>query len=299
MNKIKYLWMAILGLTAAVSSCSHDEALPDAEDNANIVEDLNILHPSRLNAEGTAEGFAENAKVGLFMTESLSPLQVSGNYMNNELLTKKGNQWASSRTLNWGQGNYTIYAYYPYCKDIPSVDNMPFSVSLNQNSPASASQLGGYEASDFLWATKKNVAASNEKVNLQFSHRMSKIMVELVKGPDYSGEIPADAEVYIHNTVTDAVIDMSAGVVARNKYATAKTLRAKNLGNNKHAAIIVPQRIDNRQPLVEVIMKGVSYLYETRFIFKPGMQHNVKLTISDNPEKVKIEIGGEAENWGE
>jgi hypothetical protein len=57
--------------------------------------------------------------------------------------------------------------------------------------------------------------------------------------------------------------------------------------------------LNNRQPLVEVITKGVSYLYESKFLFKAGMQHNVQLAISKNPEQIKIEIGGEIENWTE
>ena len=59
----------------------------------------------------------------------------------------------------------------------------------------------------------------------------------------------------------------------------------------------MPQRLDNRVPLVEVIMKGVSYLFESKFLFKPGVDHLVNLVITDNPEQVKIEVGGEVENW--
>ena len=44
-------------------------------------------------------------------------------------------------------------------------------------------------------------------------------------------------------------------------------------------------------------MKGVSYLFESKFVFKPGVEHLVNLVITDNPDKVKIEIGGEIENW--
>jgi hypothetical protein len=52
-------------------------------------------------------------------------------------------------------------------------------------------------------------------------------------------------------------------------------------------------------PLVEVVAKGVSYLYESRFVFKPGVNHLVNLILSDNPEQVKINIGGEVEGWNE
>ena len=68
-------------------------------------------------------------------------------------------------------------------------------------------------------------------------------------------------------------------------------------GDTSYSAIIVPQRIDNRQPLVEVEMMGVSYLFESKFLFKPGTEHLVNLVISENPDKVKINIGGEKQNW--
>ena len=43
-------------------------------------------------------------------------------------------------------------------------------------------------------------------------------------------------------------------------------------------------------------MKGVAYLVESRFVFKPGIQHTITVVISKNPEQVKIEIGGEIED---
>ena len=39
------------------------------------------------------------------------------------------------------------------------------------------------------------------------------------------------------------------------------------------------------------------YLFESKFVFKPGVEHLVNLVITDNPDKIKIEIGGEVENW--
>lgn len=37
---------------------------------------------------------------------------------------------------------------------------------------------------------------------------------------------------------------------------------------------------------------------ESTFVFKQGICHNVTLILSKNPEQVKIEIGGEIEDWG-
>ena len=54
---------------------------------------------------------------------------------------------------------------------------------------------------------------------------------------------------------------------------------------------MVPQRLENRVPLIEVVMNGVSFLYESKFLFKPGIHHIVNLVVDKNPEQVKIEIG--------
>lgn len=64
-----------------------------------------------------------------------------------------------------------------------------------------------------------------------------------------------------------------------------------------YSAIVVPQRIETRRPLVEVLVNGVSYLVESSFVFKSGTQHSMTITLNNNPDQVKIEIGGEIAGW--
>lgn len=296
MNKeLHILTAGLMTVLLAVGSGCNDDATPVSQTEKNDLMTFNVLHP-RQAASGTkvtSTAFESGDRVGLFITRQDAPLEVSGNYVNNAALTFDGSQWTTEKPVYWDGGTYNIYAYYPQTSPVTSVDDLPFSVTTDQNA------AGGYEASDFLWATQQNASASDTPVSLQFAHRMSRMLIRLVEGEDYEGELPADAEVYIHNTVPEATIDLSAGVVTRDDYGTRQSIRAQSLGNHTYAAIIVPQRLDNRQPLVEVIMKGVSYLYESKFVFKPGVQHSVQLVITKNPEQVKIEIGGELENWDE
>ena len=217
--------------------------------------------------------------------------------MNNELLAYSGSKWESARKIYWNDGTYDVFGYYPYVAPLTSVDDLPFEVALDQTTAREGNSLGGYEASDFLWASSKNVTAGDGAVKLTFAHRMSKLNVRLVRGEDYDGELPEEAEVYVHNTVPSATIDLSAGFVTKNPYGMARTIRATKTGIYQYSAILVPQRIDNSKPLVEVVMKGVAYLVESRFVFKPGIQHTITVVISKNPEQVKIEIGGEIEDW--
>lgn len=251
-------------------------------------------HPSLSRATDTA--FEEGDKVGIFVNPTNESLQIAGNTVNNEKFTFGANgNWTAERNLFWDNGNYNIFAYYPRLDSIPSVLDLPFSVKSDQR--AETGKISGMSASDFLFASKKNVAASTETVKLQFKHILSKISIQLIKGDDYEGELPETATVYIHNTVPQAVIDLEAGVATKYNYGKIQTITAHQDNATKYSAIIVPQRLQNRVPLIEVEMKGVSYLFESKFLFKAGIQHNVNLVINKNPEQLKIEIGGEIVNW--
>ena len=292
MNIIYRVGIFCLLCLSAGCSNSDREAVPDG-----LFVTFDVVHPAL--ARATSTSFEAGDQVGVFLTERDAPLEVSGNYVSNELLTYSGSAWESARNIYWNDGTYDVFGYYPYVSPLASVDDMPFEVASDQTIEGNGNTLGAYEASDFLWATAKAVTAGEGAVKLVFAHRMSKLNVRLVKGDDYDGELPEEAEVYVHNTVPSATIDLSAGVVTRNPYGTARTIRAKKTGVQQYSAIVVPQRMDNSKPLVEVVMKGVAYLVESRFVFKPGVQHTVKVVISKNPEQVKIEIGGEIENWEE
>ena len=286
----------------AMVSCGQEETAGSKETERNDVMQFRIAHPSQQQtapaSRATETDFETNDRIGLFVCGENEPLQVGGNYVNNASLTYNGTAWTPARPIYWNDGSYDVYAYYPFFSPILSTDEMEFRVAADQSTAGTADAVGGYEASDFLWASAKKQTASNDAVALKFKHCMSKLTVRLIKGEDYEGdELPQDAEVFIHNTVPNATIDLAAGIATKTLYGTEATLKAKAAGNNRYTAIVVPQRITNRRPLVEVVMRGVSYLMESAFVFKPGMHHIVSLTITKNPEQVKIEIGGEIENW--
>ena len=224
------------------------------------------------------------------------PLEIRGNALSNEPLTLTSGKWTPGKNLFWDDGTYNAYAYYPYM-NVTSTEDQPVSVATDQSTAETNGTLSGYEASDLLYAKTSNVAASTSPVPLSFKHVMSKLTIRLVKGEDFEGEMPTDAEIFIHNTVPTATFDISAGIVTRDVKGKRASIKARQESNFQFGAIIVPQRLDNRVPLVEVIMKGVSFLFESKFLFKPGVDHLVNLVITDNPEKVKIEVGGEVEIW--
>ena len=293
-KRILYIGVALSMMTFASCSSDNDVSTEAPKSAKETPMTFDVIHPSQTKA--TATEFENGDKIGVYIAKTDMPLEIGGNTLNNEQLTLTSGTWTPSKNLFWDEGTYNAYAYYPYM-DVTSIEDQPVSVATDQSSPETDGKLSGYEASDLLYAKTSNVAASTSPVTLNFKHIMSKLTIRLVKGEDFEGDMPTDAEIFIHNTVPTATFDISAGIVTRDVKGKKTTIKARQESDFKFGAIIVPQRLDNRVPLVEVIMKGVSYLFESKFLFKPGVNHLVNLVITDNPEQVKIEVGGEIENW--
>lgn len=85
----------------------------------------------------TATAFESGDKVSLFAVEydgeTVAPVQVGGNFINNEALTFDGTKWTAARKLYWSGNPCDFYALYPYQPDMKSVDDYPFEVATDQN----------------------------------------------------------------------------------------------------------------------------------------------------------------------
>lgn len=284
---------AMLAMTLA-AACSKND-LGQLDDN-NIDDGamvFNAIHPAATRVSDTQ--FEAGDRIGLFVVEydndTPAPLQISGNWANNVPTAFDGKNWTPEKKIFWSQNPVDVYAYYPYMSPT-SIDEFPFSVALDQNAD------NGYEYSDFLWAKTTKATQEQETVSLNFAHRCSKLVVELVKGPSYDGDFPEISDMYIHSTVPTATIDFTSGAVTRYLFGEMETIKMKRVNDGRFEAIIVPQRVDTRLPLLEFISNGVSYLIEDTFNFKAGKQHTFHLTITSNPDQVKIEIGGQVQqDW--
>ena len=288
------LYTTLSIMTSLLTACSEEQETSNIDNDKKILS-FSVIHPSQTRATETA--FEQGDNIGVYVADAQKVLEIGGNVVNNEKLTLSGNDWTTSAPIYWNDGTYNVYAYYPYMTTITSIDYQPFSISTDQSTEKAGSRLGGYEASDLLFAQTKDVKATNSPVNLTFSHIMSKLKIRLVKGEDYEGEMPKNAKVYIHSTLTSASIDLAAGIATPDSRKPRQIIKAHKDDDYIYSAIIVPQRIDGQLPLVEVVMNGISYLYEGRFVFKQGTQHYINLVISTTPEHNTIAINGSSKKW--
>ncbi len=288
---MKHYIMALSATLLLVAGCQNgDEPIP-ATPNDGVMR-FEMSHPA---TRVTETAFEAGDKIGIYVTqyngETPAELQISGNWANNVEATLTDGTWVTARNIFWCDGKADVYGYYPYMKPT-SIDEHPFSVALDQSTEGDGETLGGYEASDFLWAKATGVEQSTGTVALQYRHCLSKFIIQLVKGPSYEGDFPENATMYIHNTVPTATIDFTTGAVTKYLFGEPETIKARQVGEGTYEAIIVPQRLDSRRPFVEMIVNGVSYLIEDTFNFKPGKAHTLSLVINSNPDQVQIEIGG-------
>ena len=251
--------------------------------------DIQFIHPEAVT-RATETAFESGDKIGLYVVETPAPLQVSGNYVNNLQAAYNGTQWTGDTGLRWPstEGVCDIYAYYPFM-EVGTITAAPFSVLEDQSA--------GFGVCDFLWGKSASVAYTTAAIPVQFSHKLSKITLKLVKADSYVGDLPTDAVFYIHSTVPDATVDLTTGSVTKDPYGTAKTITCHKVADDTYEAVIIPQRLASRTPLFEMVANGVSYLVEGSFNFKPGINYTFNVTLNTSTESIRIEIGGEIADW--
>lgn len=279
---------------AALVSCSKE---------ATSVIDSNEMR-FKMAISGTkasSSAFEVGDKVAIWAVEqngdSEMPLQISGNLLNNEGLTLGESGWTGRMPFYWGDAPCNFYAVYPYLV-ATSIERQVFSVCTDQTLESTENGLSAYEASDLLYASAKNVSRSADGVALSFDHMMSKCVVNILKGETFDGDLSDDIVVHIYNTATDAVLNIAEGSIEKKSDGAFRTITMRKLADNRFDAIVVPQNIDTRTPLIEVTMQGIAYLLDYSLSFKPGYTHTINITLNTSPDQEQIEISIDAGQGG-
>lgn len=290
----RYITLAALALVAM--GCERENI-----DNTPVVDDgvmrIEALHPS---TRATETSFENGDVIGLYATtyenEVAMPLQISGNWINNEALTYDGSAWLGRRTFYWAEGLMDVYGYYPYME--PTVINKhKWAVQTDQSLTATEGALSPYEASDFLWAKAEGVSQEDGSVQLQFKHMCSKVVIKLVKGEEYTDAFPEDIDVYLYSTVPQALINFTTGIVSKDPHGDAQKIKARKVAIDTFEVIVVPQSILEYAPFVEIIMGGISYMTEEIFTYHAGKEYIVSITLDNSPQKIEINVGGSIGGW--
>lgn len=292
----KIMIMVAIALMATGCEPKHEGTLP----GNNEIRIHATLGNEMTRVAGTAfeQGDCMSLYAVAYNGDVVSEVQPSGNYINNEPVTYNNGTWESRRTLYWSASPCDFYGMYPY-QNHTSLKDVIFEVSTDQSTETTAEALGGYEASDLLWAKAEKVSQTDGSVELQFHHMMSRLVVKVEKGPKFEGNIPDDIVCHIYNTATTAMVDYTIGSVEKYVFSDTKTIKMHKIDNMTFEAIVVPQFIERTTPLVEITMGGIAYLLEYSISLRPGLQHTITITLNTSPdqEKIEISIEGDTGEW--
>lgn len=275
MKKILYTLLTIICLAA----CSKEQ---------DITTDTIKFRLGFGGTKATATSFEQGDAVSIYAVEyaddTQMPLQIGGNFINNEKLVFDGTDWKTTgRSLYWSDKACDFYGVYPYQSSINSIEAYPFTISTDQNGDE-------YEKSDLLYAYTEHVSRADGAVDFQFKHIMSKLIVKVEKGPKFEGEIPDDIEALIYNTNIECNVNFARGSVEKNIFGAKKNITMKKVNNQLFEAVVVPQNIERVTPLIELNMGGIAYLLEYSISFRAGYAHTVTVTLNTSPDQEHIDI---------
>lgn len=285
---LKYL--PCLMLTACVSAeLESPVEVPDGAEQISIRSEIKQVHTRRVEDGGFADGDA----IGVYVVNheggqpgSLAP---DGNHATNVKFTfdEDAYKWDPETPVYWKDKVTPVdaYGYYPYREDIPDVRSMPFTVCSNQSEEDEDSGLGGYEASDFLWAKASGVSPSSGMISLEHNHMMASVMVSLVPGEGFTDEEWAalDKTVMVENTHLASLVDLSTGEVTVDESSGLQPIVAVKDGEDWRA-IVVPQTVEKGAALISITVNGFGFhlTRESMMTFHQGKMHKFTIQVQNN-----------------
>ena len=289
--KIKkiYLFGGILATAALAFGCQLDESFDvpvEEKVPISMKGDINQLAVTR----ASDNGFASGDQVGIWAVnyageDTPGTLTLKDNQATNVRFTFDGSStWTPDYDIYYKDKNtkVDIYGIYPYTSAISSIEAQPFEVQEDQSTISAHGAMGGYEASDFLWAKREAVTPSPSTVQLLFQHKMSCVVVTLEEGTGFaSGEFAGLSQsVLINNVKRNATINLATGeVTATGAVPARSTVPAAY--ENGFRAIVVPQTVSSASTLFSITLGGTAYTYSegSAFTYVPGKQHNFTVTV--------------------
>lgn len=154
-----------------------------------------------------------------------------------------------------------MYGYYPFANP-ESIEDYQFEVQKDQSKATENGEMGGYEASDFLWGKVSDVAPTTSVIRLPMAHRMSNARVTLIQGSGFAEGEWANLEkiVLTANVARKASINLSTGDI-KTAGAVENTMTIPSRTNDEWRTIVVPQTVAAGTTLFSITIGGVPYKF--------------------------------------
>lgn len=290
-----FLYFGILA-SLTLSACSEDRF----DDPGHLTEEAGVISLSGQITQAAVsrvndDGFADGDVIGVYIVdyEGTQPgtLKNQGNRADNVRHTydEATSHWSSAYDIYWKDKHTRIdvYGYYPFSSP-DDVNNYSITVKTNQARTYDDGTMGDYEASDFLWGKVGGVEPTANVIRLPLTHRMANARVTLVEGSGFDpGEWnEIEKQVLVANTIQDAVIDLSTGVVTPSGEVSPNSIIPSKRGD-EWRAIVVPQTVPASTTLFNITLDGVPYKFSKNesFEYVAGKMNNFSIKVDQKVQK--------------
>ena len=255
------------------------------DDRIQLSGDIDQLAVTRVNDNGFCDGDVMGVYIVDYDGGTPGTLKASGNRGDNVRHTfdEPNYKWNSAYDLYWKDKHthIDVYGYYPFANP-ESIDSYPFEVKRDQSKPSENGEMGGYEASDFLWGKVADVAPTTSVIRLPMKHRMANARVTLVEGSGFvAGEWAGTEKIVLApNLIRKASINLADGTVTANGSVEATATMPSRSGN-EWRAIVVPQTVKAGVTLFSITIGGVPYKFAKNeaFTYMPGKMSNFSIRV--------------------
>ena len=288
-HKNTIIYLAAMVVALLLGACSDDMFEESGQQHGNdriqLSGDIDQLAVTRVNDNGFCNGDVMGVYIVDYDGGTPGTLKASGNRGDNVRHTfdEPNYRWNSAYDLYWKDKHthIDVYGYYPFA-DPESVDNYQFEVKRDQSKPSENGEMGGYEASDFLWGKVADVAPTTSVIRLPMKHRMANARVTLVEGSGFAAGEWAGTEktVLAPNLIRKASINLADGTVTANGSVEATATMPSRSGN-EWRAIVVPQTVKAGETLFSITIGGVPYKFAKNeaFTYMPGKMSNFSIRV--------------------
>ena len=227
--------------------------------------DIDQLAVTRVNDNGFCNGDVMGVYIVDYEGNNPGTLKVSGNRGDNVRHTfdEPNYKWSSAYDLYWKDKHthIDVYGYYPFANP-ESIEDYQFEVQKDQSTTTAEGEMGGYEASDFLWGKVPDVAPTTSVIRLPLAHRMSNARVTLIQGSGFADGEWANTKkiVLTANVARKASINLSTGEIKAAGSAES-TMTIPSRVNDEWRTIVVPQTVAAGTTLFSITIGGVPYKF--------------------------------------
>lgn len=288
-HKNTIIYLAAMVVALLLGACSDDMFEEGGQQHGNdriqLSGDIDQLAVTRVNDNGFCDGDVMGVYIVDYDGGTPGTLKARGNRGDNVRHTfdEPNYKWNSAYDLYWKDKHthIDVYGYYPFANP-ESVDDYQFEVKRDQSKPSENGEMGGYEASDFLWGKVADVAPTTSVIRLPMKHRMANARVTLVEGSGFaSGEwAGTEKTVLAPNLIRKASINLADGTVTANGSVEATATMPSRSGN-EWRAIVVPQTVKAGETLFSITIGGVPYKFAKNeaFTYMPGKMSNFSIRV--------------------